>query len=116
MRRLPLALTLGFAFSFSAFAVDPPKDVRTFETARGPVAFAHTKHLAAGAVCADCHHTGVQKKCSTCHGKVAKGKVPRFLDAVHDRTLKHACLTCHAARVEAGKKAPLACTACHPKG
>lgn len=107
------ALALGLALSFGAWATEPPKETRTLETKKGPVAFAHTKHLAAGAVCDDCHHTGKQERCGSCHGKEAKEKTPRFFDAVHKKSLKHSCLACHDAKAKAGKKVPVACTACH---
>ncbi len=107
---LVLALTAG-----AALAVEPPKDTRTFPSKIGPVAFAHTKHLAAGAKCENCHHGPEQKKCSTCHGKEAKDKVVKFYDAVHSKTLDHACLTCHTKTVAAGRKAPVECKACHVK-
>ncbi len=115
MRVLPAVFLAALLAAGSALAVDPPKDTRTFETKQGNVAFQHTKHLAAGMECGACHHGGEQKKCRTCHGKDVQGKAVKIYDAVHNKTLEHSCLACHAKTVAAGRKAPVECKACHVK-
>lgn len=113
MRRIFTVVAGLLAVSAWVLAADPPADPKKYETKMGTVTFEHKKHE--GLKCEECHHTGEQKACSTCHGKEAKDKVVKLYDTVHKKDASHSCLACHTKAADAGKKAPKDCKGCHIK-
>ncbi len=118
MRRVALLVAGLFLVSMCVMAADIPADKATikFDTKMGTVTFPHKAHADRGVKCADCHH-GLKegetpKACTTCHGKEAKDKTPKMMDAAHKL-----CKGCHEKSVTAGKKAPdpKSCKSCHVK-
>jgi len=71
-----------------------------------PIKFNHQAHIDTyGTKCADCHHTGENKKCSSCHLKKDQSEILKLKDVFHEQ-----CRNCHKK-----KNGPLACSRCHKK-
>ncbi|OHD66875.1 MAG: hypothetical protein A2176_12495 [Spirochaetes bacterium RBG_13_51_14] len=69
-----------------------------------PIAFNHKAHTERyGAKCIDCHHTGKNAACSTCHLRSDRGAVINLKGAFHQQ-----CHNCH--RKTSG---PKGCSRCH---
>lgn len=113
MKRTLIVVAGLLAVSTWVFGATAPAEPKKYETKMGTVTFEHKKHEALK--CEECHHTGEQKACSSCHGTEAKDKMVKLYDAIHSKTASHSCAACHAKAVEAGKKAPKDCKGCHIK-
>lgn len=69
-----------------------------------PITFSHRAHTDDyGTKCIECHHTGKNVKCSTCHTQHDRGTIFNLKGAFHQQ-----CLGCH--RKTSG---PKACGRCH---
>ncbi len=71
---------------------------------KGQIKFNHKSHTQDfGTKCIDCHHSGENKKCSTCHLQKDQGEIMKLRDAYHQQ-----CRSCHKKT-----SGPVACGKCH---
>ncbi len=94
-----IPLLAGALFSVEDVIVLPKTGHR-----KPPITFSHRAHADDyGATCVECHHTGKNVKCSSCHLRRDKGNIINLKGAFHQQ-----CLGCH--RKTSG---PKACGRCH---
>jgi hypothetical protein len=92
-------LLTGVLFSIEDVIILPKTGHR-----KPPITFSHRAHSEDyGATCIECHHTGKNIKCSTCHLRRDKGNIINLKGAFHQQ-----CLGCH--RKSSG---PKGCGRCH---
>lgn len=99
---ISLFLLTGIVYSVEDVIVLPKTGHR-----KPPITFSHRAHADDyGAKCVECHHTGKNVTCSTCHLRHDRGNIINLKGAFHQQ-----CLGCH--RKSAG---PKGCGRCHRNG
>lgn len=134
---LAIVLVASFCLLMVAYAADKGPDEMTLSSkvyskhTKAPVHFTHKKHYTDYKIaCTDCHHVykdgkNVWKegdkvgKCDSCHS-VAKPMAQlspqeKKQMASPELAFHKNCKDCHMAAKKEGKKAPVACTQCHPQ-
>ena len=111
-RILPVLFVLAFLMAgVLVFAQSDVIEIGDIAKIYEPSKFGHKAHVDYGIECKTCHHKGDQKKCSECHkAQPTCDCSVKLKNAYHKQ-----CKGCHAKEKEAGKNAPISCTACHAK-